>query len=57
MYPYSSTEYIYISHVFSNLNFRDILVGTNTTNDDIEIISPKVGKQNGLRVVLDQVIF
>ena len=36
---------------------RDILVGTNTTGEELEAIIPKVGKQNGLRIILDQVIF
>ena len=39
------------------LLFRDILVGTNTTEEELEAIIPKVGKQNGLRIIIDQVIF
>ena len=35
--------------------FRDIVVGSNTSFEEMEFIEPRVGKQNGLTVVLDQV--
>jgi hypothetical protein len=39
------------------LLYRDILVGTSSSSEELKAIIPKVGKQNGLRIILDQVIF
>ena len=35
--------------------YRDILVESNLGSDELTTLNPKVGKQNGLRVILDQV--
>ena len=46
---------IVISDMLSFTFYRDILVESNLGSDELTTINPKVGKQNGLRVILDQV--
>ena len=44
-----------ISDMLSFTFYRDILVESNLGSDELTTINQKVGKQNGLRVILDQV--
>ena len=45
------------SHCYTLVNvYRDILARTSASSQETEFITPKVGKPNGLSIVLDQVI-
>ena len=50
-----SESYGDFRYLLSFTFYRDILVESNLGSDELTTINPKVGKQNGLRVILDQV--